>query len=56
MKGGIEVSSRIEVQVCCEASMERSGTKYTSGEGWSDHYVCLVCRSDKWIKIGDAKK
>lgn len=56
MKRGIDVSSRREVQVCCETPMERSGTKYTSGEGWFDHYVCLVFRSDKWIKIGAAKR
>ena len=56
MKKGVDVSSRREVQVCCETSMERSGTTYTSGEEWSDHCVCLVCRSDKWIKIGAEKR
>lgn len=51
-----EVSSRMEVPVCCETPMEKSGAKYTSGEGWSDRYFCLICRSEKWFKIGDVKK
>jgi len=46
----------IEIPMCCEKPMEQSGSTYEKGEGWADRYVCLVCRSEKWIKIGDTKK
>jgi len=46
----------VEIPICCEKPMKKSGSAYEQGEGWWDRYVCRVYISEKIIKIGDAKK
>ena len=51
-----EMGTGIEITMCCEKPMNMSGFSYEQGEGGRNRYVCQVCGSGKWIKIGVAKK
>ncbi len=46
-----EMGTVVEIPMCCEKSMEKSGFAYEHGEGWWDRYLCPICGSSKLVKI-----
>jgi len=46
-----EMGTGVEIPICCEKSMKKSGFAYEHGQGWWDRYICPKCGSNKLVKV-----